>query len=530
LGKNQDLKMSFTGGARALFNQALKLLKVLEKADNEGNLKFSDFFSNGTKQKIQELESQNFLQETYKNPLAHIYLDNIGKLYLLLNQDKEAYQYFKKALDFNPSYTTAHENIAFLLLSMGDCATANRHMGIAKELQARKQNPRKQQLEVNLASIILEENENKKILKSYLEQGKNIVDGKTSQLVILRRWNSFTPAIPGKPKSLGGGYFLNVCGQGFVIDPGYDFLANFAKAGFSLADINSIFISHLHADHIGDLEDIIFLLREKSKRCGLTTQEINIVSSENIIKKLQKRIGVFGGEVTENINFLSIKSNNKININNVNFEFTPTYHEKHKNHNKHNKHNKKDNCNTGFTLEFPKFKVGYTSDTRWNKKLLKHFENCDIILAHLGELYPDDITKTGEIPENEGDIDLTKRRHLGLFGIYKLIKSLKNPPKLLLVSEFGEELGIFRTAVTRKLNDEFFKQDIKTLALAADIGLRVRFEEQNQEISIFCQACGIHGFRSYEEINEIALEKESDSQILYYCQRHTENVIREKFN
>ena len=73
-------------------------------------------------------------------------------------------------------------------------------------------------------------------------------------LTVLRRWNSFTPALASSVNpSKGGGYFLyfqkNNKSLGIVIDPGYDFLDNLFSQGYRIGDIDVIIVSHAHPDH-----------------------------------------------------------------------------------------------------------------------------------------------------------------------------------------------------------------------------------------------------------------------------------------
>ena len=82
-----------------------------------------------------------------------------------------------------------------------------------------------------------------------------------SLLMFLRKWNSYTPAIPAYQKiSVGGGYFIWHGGKGIVIDPGYNFLENFYRAGGSICDIDIIIITHSHDDHTIQLEQLNSLL------------------------------------------------------------------------------------------------------------------------------------------------------------------------------------------------------------------------------------------------------------------------------
>ena len=106
---------------------------------------------------------------------------------------------------------------------------------------------------------------------------KRVIDKMDDQLVILRRWSSYTPRIP-RPRIMhtkGGGYFLIWNNKGIVIDPGFDFLLNLYEEGFSVSDIDAIIITHPHIDHIDDLYATLMcvwtrkLLRRNTKTSGV---------------------------------------------------------------------------------------------------------------------------------------------------------------------------------------------------------------------------------------------------------------------
>ena len=85
----------------------------------------------------------------------------------------------------------------------------------------------------------------------------------------LQRWNSLTPA---QGKSIGGGYFVyhtdhrGEVDLGIAIDPGFDFIRNLFRQGFSIRDIDIVLISHAHPDHLWDFESIVQLLHGLSQK------------------------------------------------------------------------------------------------------------------------------------------------------------------------------------------------------------------------------------------------------------------------
>lgn len=111
--------------------------------------------------------------------------------------------------------------------------------------------------------------EQQKKLDEFIKKGKSTKTTPPNQLVVLRKWNSYTPLLPPSREdfvSKGGGYFLRMGNTGIVIDPGFNFIENYLEAGFKLDDIDHIFLSHAHNDHTVELEGIFSLLFKRNKR------------------------------------------------------------------------------------------------------------------------------------------------------------------------------------------------------------------------------------------------------------------------
>lgn len=90
-------------------------------------------------------------------------------------------------------------------------------------------------------------------------------------LIACRHWNSSTPIVPQTSLELlpharlagygfGGGYFLVANGVGIVVDPGFGFVNLLYTAyGYTVCDIDAIFVTHDHPDHWADLPTILAL-------------------------------------------------------------------------------------------------------------------------------------------------------------------------------------------------------------------------------------------------------------------------------
>ncbi|PKL73825.1 MAG: hypothetical protein CVV29_01490, partial [Methanobacteriales archaeon HGW-Methanobacteriales-2] len=85
-------------------------------------------------------------------------------------------------------------------------------------------------------------------LDGYLSPREKAMD--EDFFLVLRRWNSWTPAITtDNDSNMGGGYFLFWKGKGIVIDPGFDYLYNFLyKEDLRIYDIDAVIITHAHID------------------------------------------------------------------------------------------------------------------------------------------------------------------------------------------------------------------------------------------------------------------------------------------
>ncbi len=108
-----------------------------------------------------------------------------------------------------------------------------------------------------------------------------------SFLLVLREWNSYTPVIPGEEESdRGGGYFILHAGEGIVIDPGYDFIENFYRAGGLLCDIDHVIVTHAHDDHTAELEALLMLFHRRWTAKNVTNKKpVSLYLSAGVQRK-----------------------------------------------------------------------------------------------------------------------------------------------------------------------------------------------------------------------------------------------------
>lgn len=340
-----------------------------------------------------------------------------------------------------------------------------------------------------------------------------------NELIILKRWSSYTPrmpfwnksqgsVIPNPETSLGGGYFLVWNDVGIAIDPGYDFLRNFwtekiSSGYFEVEDIKTVLISHAHDDHTHDIEPIISLLYKRSKK-NRTKFVLPLYCSEGVHIKYERLFSIN----KELINVIDlVPSNDKTESlsrnddyllpKGIDIEYIGS------------EHNEKPwmKTNTGVSMIFhltskqDKIDIGYTSDTKFNNKIVSFFSNVDLLILHFGNFGPDLNSTSVRYDES----------HLGITGCHDLIEALKNKrPRLFLIGEFGEEeIGNDRVQLCGLLESLIGVKDLGKSILPMDIGLRIKLPH----MEVLCQE---HDhFVPFQDIKP-HLPKDRDN-ISYFC-------------
>lgn len=219
--------------------------------------------------------------------------NDLGTIYNKRNDYSNALKNSRKATRLDNTLADAHYQCGIANYGLGSYFDAREDYIKAKELYKNEGDSfnealldRKIEEITGILEKPIEVNQRIKLLMDKIEQSnikKNIKDAKKvfsdfiaereignkeeidiPELLVLRRWNSYTPIIAdkkaGKETSKGGGYFFRILDYGIVIDPGFNFLENFIAAGYKFHHIDYILITHAHNDHTTDLESILTLL------------------------------------------------------------------------------------------------------------------------------------------------------------------------------------------------------------------------------------------------------------------------------
>lgn len=327
--------------------------------------------------------------------------------------------------------------------------------------------------------VILDENRNR-----VEEHAKRDGTAYKDILAILKGWSSSIPIVSAVERErfsgqicLGGGYFVKARKEGIIIDPGLDFLTNFASMGFHIKEVSQVVVSHNHIDHCADLIRLVDLEHQwrlydpKAKRKPNICFHLDIDTHEGHRQRLLD-MGV------DNLNVRPINSqqpNYSINEQ-VTFKVFHTQHDP----------DNKIPDSIGFVVNLKvargrKRSIGYTSDTAFFKSLPKYLSNCDIIIAHFSYAEPADY---------EGKESHT--RHLGYTGLLRLIRETE--ANLYIISEFWGGRGDYRIELAQKLRYDFKREGREVKIIPGDVGCLIGL----RELDIRCSRCGM--WVPYEEI------------------------------
>ncbi|MBW1795163.1 MAG: MBL fold metallo-hydrolase [Deltaproteobacteria bacterium] len=323
----------------------------------------------------------------------------------------------------------------------------------------------------------------------------------------LRRWNSYTPELSF---SVGGGHFVFLSNEreknkgkvhiGIAVDPGFDFIRNFFRQGFTLTDIDLVLLTHGHPDHIRDFPAIVELLLENRKRRTSKTwnkKRIYAVMSLGCYQRLDEYIArdpfklLFydtfivdidkdDGQDSEPLRFSCYNQYDGMNENQplklitaesepegsvrLEIEFFKSFHDDHSESDSYGyiiTFNGQNNRVSDNNSQRHKASVGFTGDSKWFPEYPKKFQKCDMICSHIGSIV--EANKPGRKLGDYSFVGKAERlmrtkNHPYLFGEILFLqdwkKSFSQEKKtLVLISEFGEEMkGQIRSDLTNRLN------------------------------------------------------------------------------
>lgn len=303
-------------------------------------------------------------------------------------------------------------------------------------------------------------------------------------LIMLKGFSSSTPILlnyAGKEDYYsGGGFYIRWNKLGIAVDPGYLFVQNLHKLGYSVLDIDIVIVTHEHIDHSSDirlLDDLHYQVASNSKeyayewddneysvnKAPIPAHKIDWYLDKvtyDVTRVFQSKNSGFDKRYNE-LHCIEF-SNEEIvskdtNINDdTKVEFFSTSHEFYE------ENSKKDFYRHTFGCVFKCYSngkldrsIGYTSDTSMtdsliSKNIKEKLEPCNIVIANISGIYETDVL-----------LEKKKGNHLGYYGCYEIIQHLlekhSDVLKYYLISEFSNIVTDIRFDISKYLQDEVNK-------------------------------------------------------------------------
>ena len=333
-------------------------------------------------------------------------------------------------------------------------------------------------------------------------------------LVVLRRWNSFSPLLRHRPAAheepeavraamwrelsrevRGGGYLLRWAGTSVAVDPGHDFIENLYRAGFGVADIDAVVVTHDHADHVADLLPLLDLLYQHDRRSptGGPGRSVALFLAPTVHRRFSavaswseqvagaavrlptppqrasRAISVGPGLALRTLHASHVELAGRQEATSVRFELTG---------------------DDGRIAH----RIGLSGDTAWTPRLAGFLGGCDLVVLHLGSVRDHELDEARPYPT-----------HLGILGVYRLLEQLADggTGPTVLLSEFGEELRGARDVLARDLMSRHEAQGIRVLP--ADIGHRLDLRGHRVRVRCGHPGCSDQATVFYEDAGEIRL-------------------------
>lgn len=212
-------------------------------------------------------------------------------------------------------------------------------------------------------------------------------------------------AIP-TPDRGAASYLLIVNGEKIMLDCGPGSTRKLAQAGCELIDLDKVFISHFHPDHICDLTAILFGSRIKGYS---RTKPLELVGPVGLKEHYDKLLNVFGNWLTSKDYELKITeldtNNNSITVAYPQYKLIAQMVE-----HSHPAH--------GYRVETPLGTITYSGDTDYCESIISLCQNSDIAVVECST--PDERKIHGHLtPKLAGQIaQEAKVKHLVLSHFY----------------------------------------------------------------------------------------------------------------
>lgn len=276
-------------------------------------------------------------------------------------------------------------------------------------------------------------------------------------IICLKGWSSSTPeyslGIMEENIKCGGGFFIHSDGLGIVIDPGIDFIKNLHAQGLFIQDIDYVIVTHNHIDHNNDLDKLIDMSIQSEKEICFLLDVSTYEKYKNELREIEKTKSSLIKKLYPTGKETILKIGDSIVM-----EICETEHL----------------CDGSFGCKFEMSdkSIGYTSDTKYTDAIGEFFSECDVMIANISETNIDDLL-----------LRRRKKNHLGIYGVYSLIRKNKKNNITCILAEFWGGLGDIRIETAEVLRKYLI--DLEVDLLPSDIGLTLFLDNR----TYLCSSC-----------------------------------------
>ena len=201
-------------------------------------------------------------------------------------------------------------------------------------------------------------------------------------------------------KRMSGGFRIdNIHGFNLHVDPGPGALIRSLEYRLNPGHINGVFISHCHTDHYNDAEILIEAMTK-----GMTKNYGNIIGSKSVMEGAERWGPSISNYHKSNSQNYTLTPDETIDFDQFKIKGTKTIHG--------------DPYGVGFQIDTNRFKISYTSDTRYFEELSQYHKGADILIGS--------VLRSG---------DKGLKGHMCSDDFKNLIEEIK--PKLAIMTHFG---------------------------------------------------------------------------------------------
>lgn len=258
-------------------------------------------------------------------------------------------------------------------------------------------------------------------------------------------------------------------------------MENFHGNQLFIQDIDVVIVTHNHIDHNNDLGKIIDMDYQLEKPIYYYIDKETYSKFCDDLENVEKRSVNYVKKIFPDIreNKIQIKIPGKATK--IEMYICQTVH----------------NCegSFGFKMNLNNMVLGYTSDTKYTEEIGEFFKDSDVVIANISET-------------NRRDMMLLelKETHLGVYGVYNLLKKITKPNVMCLLTEFFGGFGDIRLELADIVKEYLDSSNIDIVPV--DIGMLYYLDDKK----FLCDSC--EGKADRNERSIVRMGKENK---MLYC-------------